>query len=322
MSTSPVVLGDVEVSRVVESEGSFAPTPVIFPDGSPRRWERHRSWLEPDFWDPRADMYRAATNIWVLRSAGRTVLVDTGIGNHKYRPYSPTMSYLDTDLLTRLAAAGVRPDEVDLVVNTHLHADHVGWNTRLVDGVWVPTFPRATYLINAADVAYWDPTNDHYRPRASVGGIDAARTNQNMFEDSVAPVLRAGQAVLWEESHTVDENLRLDLRAGHTPGSGVLTLASRGEHAVFVGDLLHSPLQILDPDLHTCLDEDVRDATAARRRVLSWAADHRALVLPAHFPARSACEVTRDGPDYRITSWADFSEPAAGPDHGVSGTVR
>ena len=303
-------LGDVEVTRVVEWEGAIAPPAAILPDGPPDVWQQNRDWLHPHFWDADADLYRAAMNTWVVRSAGRTILVDTGIGNGKYRPYFPLMSYLDTDFLDRLAAAGVAPGDVDLVINTHVHADHVGWNTTLSAGSWVPTFRNAQYLINKADVDYWNPLNGH-RKRAVVGGLSAEFGNQNMYEDSIAPVLSDGRAVLWEDSYVIDENLRLDLRAGHTPGSSVLTLRSGTDRAVFVGDLVHTPVQLLQPDLHSCFDEDQRAAVTSRRRVLAWAADHTALVLPAHFPGPGAAEIAHDGTGFAVRQWPGFT--GAGP---------
>lgn len=206
------------------------------------------------------------------------------------------------------------------MVNTHVHADHVGWNTTLRDGEWVPTFPNAKYLINKTDVDYWNPLNGHPK-KAVVAGITADYGNQNMFEDSVAPIIQAGRAILWNESHVIDENLRLDVQQGHTPGSAVLTLASGSDRAVFVGDMVHTPVQILDPELHSCFDEDQQEARISRRRVLSWAADHSALVLPAHFPGAGAAEVSAEGSGFAIRSWAPFAatEQDPGRDHGRGG---
>ncbi|MEO3809187.1 MBL fold metallo-hydrolase [Sphaerisporangium sp. B11E5] len=302
-----VVLGDVEIRRVVEWQGPIAPPTAILPDSTRQLWQRHRDWLHPHFWDADEDLYRAAMNTWVLRSAGRTILVDTGIGNDKYRPYFPLMSYLRTDFLDRLAAIGVRPGDVDLVINTHVHADHVGWNTVLDNGNWVPTFPNARYLINKADADYWNPLNGTPK-KAVVAGLAAGFGNQNMYEDSVTPILESGQALLWEDSYVIDEDLRLDVEPGHTPGSAVLTLRSGTDHAVFVGDMLHTPVQLLHPDLHSCFDEDQRMASTTRRRILSWAADHTALVLPAHFPGAGAVEIARDGAGFAVRGWAGFQE--------------
>lgn len=302
-----IKLGDVEIIRVVEWQGDIAPATAIVPDAPEELWRDNASWLDPHFYDAASGNYRANMQTWVVRSDGMTILVDTGAGNDKERPYLPVLSRLKTGFLDDLAAVGVRPEDVDLVVNTHVHADHVGWNTVLEDRQWVPTFPNATYLINKTDFDFWNPVNGTDR-RAVVGGIPAHLGNQNMFEDSVLPVQQAGQALLWEGSHVIDARLRLEVASGHTPGSAVLTLRSGDENAVFVGDMMHSPVQILDADLHTCFDEDPKEASATRRRVLEWAADHNALVIPAHFPGHGAAHVERDGSRFTIREWAPFGE--------------
>ncbi|MFF4925682.1 MBL fold metallo-hydrolase [Kitasatospora sp. NPDC001261] len=307
-----ITIGDVTVTRIKEFYGSAGLSPGRFfpdspgstngpngpagPDGS---WERHRDWLAPDFWDPATDECRTAVQSWLLRSEGRTILVDTGAGNHKDRPHAPVWNHLDTDYLDNLAAAGVRPEDVDLVVNTHLHVDHVGWNTRLDGRTWVPTFPNARYLMTRRDFEFWDPANGH---RSVLG-----RGNQNVFEDSVAPVHRAGLTRLWEGTYRIDRNLRLDLAPGHTPGSSVLTLESGGEQALFVGDLVHSPFQIAEPDTNSCFCEDPALSRATRHRLLGQAAEHRALLFPAHFGGRGAVEVARNGSTFAIREWAGFS---------------
>ncbi|MET9189002.1 MBL fold metallo-hydrolase [Streptomyces tendae] len=295
-----ITLGDVTMTRVWEYFGPVDMTPeAFFPESPAKAWETHRSWLVPDFLDDETRIVNTAIQTWVLRSEGRTILVDTGVGNHKDRPYAPVWSRLDTDFLGNLARAGVRPEDVDIVVNTHLHIDHVGWNTYLDGRTWVPTFPNATYLMPKADFDYWNPANEH-KPLLGRG-------NQNVFEDSVAPVHQAGLAQLWEESHRIDGNLRLDLAPGHTPGSSVLTLDSGSDRAVFVGDMMHTPVQIHEPDANSCFCEDPAAARATRRRVLSWAADNNALVVPAHLGGSGAAEVQRDGDKFAIKSWAAFS---------------
>ncbi|MEV0905571.1 MBL fold metallo-hydrolase [Streptomyces hokutonensis] len=138
-------LGDVEVTRVVEFETATRPPAVMFPDIGPRVWDDNRSWLAPDHWDPDAGLLMTRMQTFVLRSGGATILVDTGVGNDKSRPATPAFDHRDTDFLARPAAVGVRPEDVDVVVNTHLPADHVGWNTRLVAGSWAPTFPNARH---------------------------------------------------------------------------------------------------------------------------------------------------------------------------------
>lgn len=301
-----ITLGSVEIGRVVEWRGPL-PATAVFPHSTQRMWEDNESWLAPRFFDPASGSFHANVQTWVLRSEGRTILVDTGIGNDKERPYAPPWSRLSTGFLDELARAGVRPEDVDVVVNTHVHADHVGWNTRLVDRQWVPTFPNATYLIAKADHDYWDPRNGHAK-RGSLGGTNAALGNQNMFEDSVEPVRRAGQAVLWEGGYRIDSNLVLEPAPGHTPGSAVLRLESGGDRALFIGDLVHSPLQFAEPDCEPCLSEDPAEATRTRRRVLAMAADTGSLVLPAHLPGPGAAEIRRDGDRFTVHQWAGFAD--------------
>lgn len=292
-------IGAVSITRVMEWEGLFAPVTEFVPDSDRAFWEDHSDVLSPDHWDPDSGLAKACLQTFVLRSEGRTILVDTGAGDGKERPYISVFGHLQTGFLERLAAIGVRPEEVDVVVNTHVHVDHVGWNTVLREREWVPTFPNARYLFSQADFEFWNPLNGHERKGALV--------NQNMFEDSVLPVHQAGLADAWEgESLPLDSNLTLELAPGHTPGLSVLRLESQGERAVFVGDLLHSPAQMLRPDWNSCFCEDPIKARASRRRILSWAADENVLVVPAHFDGHHAAEVVRDGDNFDIKSWAAF----------------
>ncbi|OBK90763.1 MBL fold metallo-hydrolase [Mycolicibacter sinensis] len=294
-----IVLGDVSITRVVEYYGSVALSPSdFFPDLPAEAWRHNKEWLVPDFVAVGADTCISAIQTWVLRSEGKVILVDTGVGNHKERPNSPIWDHLDTDFLGGLARAGVRPTDVDLVINTHLHVDHVGWNTRLDGGDWVPTFPNATYLIPRADFDFWNPVNS--------GQDERVRVNSNVFEDSVAPIHGAGQALLWDDAHTIDANLRLDLAPGHTPGSSVLSLQSGTDRAVFVGDLLHSPMQFLHPDANSCFCVDAAASRTTRRRLLGRAHDSNALVLPAHLGGHGGAEVIRDGTGFAIKAWAPF----------------
>lgn len=295
-----ITLGDVTLTRVQEYFGPVDMTPeTFFPDSPEGAWDAHSSWLTPDFLDAETRIVNSALQTWVLRSEGRTILVDTGVGNYKERPYAQVWSRRETGFLDNLARAGVRPEDVDVVVNTHLHIDHVGWNTYLDDRAWVPTFPNATYLMPKADFDFWNPANEN----KTVFG----RGNQNVFEDSVVPVHEAGLTLLWEDSHRIDGNLRLDLAPGHTPGSSVLTLESGSDRALFVGDLLHSPVQIHEPDTNSCFCEDPVQARATRRKLLGWAVDNNALVVPAHLGGGGAAEVVREGDKFAVKGWAPFT---------------
>jgi glyoxylase-like metal-dependent hydrolase (beta-lactamase superfamily II) len=295
-----IVLGDVSVTRVMEYFGSVELSPsTFFPDSSDDAWRRNEDWLAPDFYDPADDVCVSAIQTWLLRSAGRTILLDTGVGNHKDRPHAKVWDHLDTDFLGNLRRAGVRPDEVDLVINTHLHNDHVGWNTYLDDGAWVPTFPNATYLMPRRDFEYWDPDNGHVPRRG--------RGNENVFEDSVAPVRDAGLVELWDDGFTIDAGLRLELTPGHTPGSSIVALESGADRALFVGDMLHTPLQFLEPEVNSCFCVDPGQSRATRRRILGRAADTNTLVFPAHLGGHGGAELRRDGDRFTIAQWAAFA---------------
>lgn len=296
-----IKLGDVTITRIEEMHGPLGLTPQELIPGVPEQaWRRHAAELIPDHL---ADgIAVVAIQTWLLRSDGRTILVDTGVGNDKTRPALPAWDHLARPAyLDNLRRAGVEPAGVDLVINTHLHVDHVGWNTRLRDGGWVPTFPNATYLMPRADFEFWDPANNPAIPALAGGG------NVNVFEDSVAPVRDAGQVRLWEDSHRIDASLILEAAPGHTPGSGVIKLSSGGEVALFAGDLLHSPVQVMEPDASSCFCADPAAARTTRRRLLGWAADSGALVLPAHFSGRGAIAVRRVPHAFAISRWAPFS---------------
>ncbi len=298
-------LGNVTITRVVEWSGAIRTAHEILPDTPPETWQQHRDELAPDFWNPDDDAYLCAIQSWVIRSEGRTILVDTGAGNDRDRPQVPQFDHLATPFLDTLARAGVRPEDVDVVVNTHVHYDHVGWNTHLVDGEWVPTFPNATYLIPAIDRRYFDPENEDRRPTPRTDADRLRRHGSTLvFNDSVAPILRHGLATLWEHEYRIDDHLTLAPAPGHTPGSSVLALRSGHDRAVFVGDLLHSPAQFFGPHANSCFCEDPRQARDTRLRVLTEAADTRSLLVPAHFPGHGAAEIRRDGNAFAVREWA------------------
>ncbi len=313
MHPDTIVLGDVEITRVVEWAGPVRTARRVVPDSDEETWRRNEWWLAPDFWTPDDDACRCRVQTWVLRSEGQTVLVDTGIGNGRDRPRLPGFAGLDTPFLDRLRAAGVAPEDVDIVVNTHLHHDHVGWNTRWRDGRWVPTFPQATYLLPRLDDVYFDPAKGGLRRPPRDASERLRREDAELaFRESVEPVHRSGQAVVWEGSHRIDRNLTLEAAPGHTPGSSVLTLRSGTDRAVFVGDMLHSPVQVLHPEWSSRFCEDPALAARTRRAYLSRAAEQRELVIPAHWPGHAGAEVRRQGDGFAIATWAGFSRSTAG----------
>lgn len=283
-------VGDVRVRRIEEWQGNFLPPSVFFVGFDDADFRRVAGPLTPQYYDAAADSLYAFLQTWVLEVDGLTVVWDTGAGNAKERPGIPIFGNLDTPFLERFADAGFRLEEVDLVICSHLHIDHVGWNTRLEQGRWVPTFPNARYLLPAIDRDYWDPSGPGPRPTES-----GAFVNSGTFEDSVQPLLDAGVAELVGHGCQVSKSLSLQSVPGHTPGHLAMNLRSRGEEAVFVGDVLHHPLQVHYPHWNSPYCEDQAQARVTRRRILEEAAERDALVVPAHFGGVHCCRVRRSG---------------------------
>jgi len=298
-------IGSVEVDRVLEWVGPIKTVDEMFPDTPAELWTDD---LAPHHWTPATRAYRAAIQTWVLRSEGRTILIDTGVGNDRDRPQAPALDHLRTDYLRRLGDIGVQPADVDVVVNTHIHYDHVGWNTTLQDGSWVPTFPNATYLVPEKDYDYFRPENaERMRPartddeRARFAGI------RLVFADSIAPIAEAGQLQTWHGEHRIDDVMRLEPAPGHTPGSSVAWLET-GSGAAFVGDLVHTPLQLSRPKDCCAFDVDANQARASRGAILATASRLGAAVFPAHFAGRGAASIASSDGDQRITQWEPFDE--------------
>ncbi|MCE3284378.1 MAG: fold metallo-hydrolase [Steroidobacteraceae bacterium] len=283
-------VGDVRVHHVEEWQGNFPMPPSAFFQGYDEATFRAIvPDLTPAYYRDDADCLYAFLQSWVLQVDGLTVLYDTGAGNAKERPGIPLFGGLETPFLDRLAAAGFGPRDIDVVVCSHLHIDHVGWNTHLHEGRWLPTFPNARYLFSAIERDYWDPRGPG--PRPTPGG---AHVNTNVFEDSVQPLLDAGVATLVDGGHRVSESITLELGPGHTPGHLIMDVRSRGESALFVGDILHHPVQVHRPDWNSPFCEDQEQARRTRRRVLELAAEREALLVPAHFGGEHCCRVRRD----------------------------
>lgn len=285
-------LGNAVLSRVVET--SFAPGFTMFGGTPEHAWAENADLLAPSFVDLEARTWRVAIQTWVLDVDGLRILIDTGVGNGKRRPAIPVLDGLDTGFLAALELAGVSPESVDIVVNTHLHSDHVGWNTRADGAEWAPTFPNARYLMPEADFRYFGPDG--------AGCDDAARI---VFDDSVAPVYEAGQVELFGGDHQLSKSVWLRPAAGHTPGSSVLWLDA-GAPAVFVGDLTHCAIQIPRPGDACAFDCDAAQAVATRTRVFTEAARRRATVIPAHYPGHGGATLVARGDAFLVDDWLDI----------------
>lgn len=278
-------VGGIVWHRVVETEGpEFAPG-FLLPDASPEALAPHRDWLEPRFLDPVSGKLVLAVQSYLLRTSRHVVLVDSCVGNGKERRFhAPWSRRASPEWLDRLAALGAAPEDVDFVLCTHLHADHVGWNTRLVDGRWTPTFPNARYVFARTELEYWLALNEKGK-KYSDGCID----------DSVLPVIEAGQAEIVADDHALDDEIRLRPSPGHTPGHVCIELASGGRRAVLSGDVCHTPLQCREPGWSAVGCADRAHSAATRRAFLDAHCETDVLVMTAHFPSPSTGYVRRMG---------------------------
>ena len=279
-------IGDVDVFRVEESYGPAFPADMLLPAFKPSGIEKHGADTFAQFMQLDTSQVLLSIHTWVIRTGTSVILVDTCSGNHKHRPAMETMHQLDGPYLDRLAAIGVQPQDVTHVVCTHLHLDHVGFNTSLVDGRWVPTFPNASYVFNQTEFEFWNPTNPASAP---------LEFNAGVYEDSVLPVFEAGLVKLWTGDHSIDDVFHLFETPGHTPGNAAGWLESKGQRALLAGDTMHSPMQVFEPSWNSGFDVDGPLAEKTRRSLLERCADKGAFLMPAHFSAPHAFTVLGRG---------------------------
>ncbi|MFD5425415.1 MBL fold metallo-hydrolase [Streptomyces sp. NPDC127084] len=285
--TAAWTVGDVTVLRIDETLLPPSTGPWLLPDAT-AEVVTGQDWLRPHFAD-REGILHIDSHSFAFTVGGLRVLVDTGIGNGKERA-NPAWHDLNTDYLQRLTTAGFPPESVDLVILTHLHADHVGWNTREADGEWVPTFPHARYVTSRTEREFW-------------AGYDMEEARKQMFRDSVTPIEQAGLLDLVDvptEGAEIAPGLRLLPTPGHTPGHVAVELTSQGETALITGDCIHHPVQLAHPAIGACVDIDPQQSEASRRELLAALADTDVLVLGTHFAPPSAGRVTTQGDAYRL----------------------
>jgi glyoxylase-like metal-dependent hydrolase (beta-lactamase superfamily II) len=282
--TSPLsfAVGDATVHRIVEFTGPLMGLRQILPEVSEEMLAEHRGWLAPESLseDDRAIL---TFQSYVVRTPHHTLLIDSCVGNDKDLPHMPDWHKQQGHSYEQaLREAGLRFEDIDYVFCTHLHVDHVGWNTRLVNGKWTPTFPNARYVFSADEVRFWEGAY--------------AQSGVKVFEESVLPVLEAGRADLVADDAAIGDHVRLLPTPGHTPHHVAVLLGKGRDEAAFAGDLLHSPLQWRYPDLASAIDRDAAAAAAVTRRgFLERFAETGTVCCFAHTPAPSAGFVRRLG---------------------------
>ena len=277
-------IGAVTVTKIVETEVTGG-SRFILPEAT---YEEILpiAWLRPHFADERGRL-KMSIHALVVEAPGRRIVVDTCLGNDKEGRRIPTWNNLHGPFLQDLATAGFTRESIDTVLCTHLHVDHVGWNTMLVDGKWLPTFPKARYLMGNTEFHHWRGHSE--RPDM-----------QAVFADSVAPVFEAGLVDLVETDHKVCDEISLIPTVGHTPGHVSVAIKSQGEEALITGDFMHHPCQIARPHWCSTADSDPATAQATRERMLVELSSRPVLVIGTHFAGATAGRIVRDGDVYRM----------------------
>jgi len=276
-------IGDVTVTKVVELTQT-QPLSWLLPEGKPEA-VKQIAWLAPQFADDEG-LAKFSIHALIVESQGQRIIVDTCIGNDKNLPGMDFWTGMQSGFLSDLSTAGAPADSVDTVLCTHLHVDHVGWNTRLENGRWVPTFPNARYLWSRAEHDHWMAADEDLYT--------------NIMAESVRPVFDAGQVDLVDSDHVVTDEVRLEPTPGHTPGHVSVHITSRGEEAIITGDFVHHPAQCARPEWFSSFDYDRDQGIETRRSFFSNYAYRPVLIIGTHFAGVSAGKIVRDGKAWRL----------------------
>jgi glyoxylase-like metal-dependent hydrolase (beta-lactamase superfamily II) len=279
--TTQIKLGNLTIHRIVEQEGPFFDVLKFFPTLTKELLEENRAWLQPRFVDA-ADQLMLCIQSYLVRTLHHNILVDTCVGNHKPRPTRPFWNMMKSDRFEKnLAATGLGVADIDFVMCTHLHTDHVGWNTRLDDGRWVPTFPKARYVFAERELAYWTKRQKD----------DA--TAVPWITDSVLPIVAANRADVVKSAHAFNDLVTLIPTPGHSIDHYSVQVGKPGADAVITGDMIHSPLQARYPELGMMADYDSKQAGVSRRELFGRFCETSTLMCTAHFPSPSTGRLVR-----------------------------
>lgn len=280
MNVHTYQIGEARITKVTETLLEGLPLSFLYAD-----WNEDVLHEQPQLrrlLDDAETSVVLSVHTWVVEWAGQVFLIDTGIGNGKSRPFSRLFHQLETPFLERLAAIGITPDDVDHVLLTHLHADHVGWNTRFIDGRWLPTFSNACYVMPQGDLDFF--------------ATPAGDSRRMVYDDSVAPVIAAGQTVAMPvEGGTYLDAFRFHPTPGHCRGHMSISFSSQGKTALFTGDVMHTPIQLYRPQWNSVFCHEQEQARQARQWLLDFAANQDVILFTAHFPDTSAGRVSRGG---------------------------
>ena len=277
-----IELGDVKVRRIVEQEGPFFPVHDFFPKFTKEMMAANSNWLQPRYIDKDGKLVLCIQS-YVVETRHHRILIDTCVGNHKPRPHRPFWHNMTSDRWeTGLAALGLGVNDIDFVMCTHLHVDHVGWNTRLENGRWVPTFPKARYIFADRELEFWTERQKQ-NPEAAP-----------WITDSVLPVVAAGQVDIVKSDYAFNDHVQLVPAPGHTIDQYCVLAGKAGKDALITGDMVHSPVQVKYPEIGMMSDYNSEQAGESRKRIFSRFCDTQTLICTGHFPSPSSGRITRD----------------------------
>ena len=274
-----IKIGDVSITPIIEIDYPV-PASFLLPDATPENLAPDLDWLEPHFVTPGGERLKMIIQAFLVESRGLRIVVDTCVGNGKQRSLR-AWNELDGPFLQEIRDAGFPREQVDLVVCTHLHIDHVGWNTMKVDGEWVPTFPNARYVMVRPEFEYWRDEGE-----GNWGDV---------FGDSVAPVFEAGLVDLVDCDHQINPELQFFPTPGHTPGHCSIAVSSGREEGVIAGDVMHHPSQCTHPEWCSIADIDRDLAIATRRSFCERFSDNGITIVGAHWPLSNPAKITAHG---------------------------
>jgi glyoxylase-like metal-dependent hydrolase (beta-lactamase superfamily II) len=280
-------VGDVEIFSIPEIIAFNDDIHVLLENATSDVLLKYR-WLQPHYATPEGRMIINFQG-FVVKAGGRNIVVDTCIGGDRQREYD-VFCQLKSDFIDDLKSIGVTPENVDTVLCTHLHFDHVGWNAQKLNNHWVPTFPNARYLFGRIEYEHWMML---YRTKGYHHLLHV--------EECIIPIMEAGLVDLIEMQHRINKEVWLEPTPGHTPGHVSVRVSSRGQEAIITGDIMHSPIQIAVPDWLANFDMDRPLAAQQRARFVKASADTRLLVIGSHFPQPTAGHIVSDGSSWRFT---------------------
>ena len=284
-----MMIGEVSIQSIIERDGPWRKPTDMFKSAPEDVLRAHLPELDSCVYDPASDKLVITYQTFVVRTPHHNVLIDTCLGDHK--GYPAPLDYTAQPWLDGLHAVGLREEQIDYVFCTHLHIDHTGWNTKLVDGRWVPTFPNAKYIFHKYEYAYWEA-------HASRAERPDNPTTYN-WRTNCLPVVEAGQALLVDDGFMIDDTIWLSLTPGHTPYHCNVNIASGGQKAIVTGDMMHHAIQVKYPEWSSVFAWDAYMSAQTRRRFLEEVAGTPAVILPVHFPNPTAGLVEVDGDRFR-----------------------